>query len=79
MGVKRNERAWRTDVDEETLDAFASHIERIGLSQKLATERLMQFFNRQDPDVQALILQLLTPARSAELSRLILREMGRRK
>lgn len=77
--VNRRQRPWRTDVDEEVLERFVENIERLGITQKAATERLMRRFNAQDQDVQALWMQLLTPEREAALARIILREMARRK
>ncbi len=72
------QRQWRADVDEEVLDKFADTVQRIGQTQREATERLMRFFVACDPDVQAMMLETLTPARRAMLARAILREMAKR-
>ncbi len=70
-------RQWRNDIDEAVLDGFADVTERLGQTQREALERLMKFFIGCDPDVQTMMLQVLTPARRAKLARLILREMSK--
>jgi hypothetical protein len=77
--TKRDERPWRVDLSESILDGFQASVDRLGMTQKEATRRLLMWFATQDVDVQALIMQQLSPERTAELARIILRDMGKRK
>jgi hypothetical protein len=75
--VKSNQRQWRVDLDEDLVQSFTDALDRLGMTQKEGTKRLMQFYLRLDPDVQALVMQQLTPQRSAMLAKLILRQIGK--
>jgi hypothetical protein len=76
--VPKHQRQWRVDLDEDIVQGFTEALERLGMTQKEGTKRLIQFYLAQDPDVQAMVMQQLTPERTALLAKLILREMSRR-
>jgi hypothetical protein len=77
--VKERDQPWRVDIPQELHANFVNSLKRLGMSQREATIRLFRWYLAQDPDVQALVMQQLTPERTAALARLILREMGRKR
>src|SRR5438045_3142121 len=58
---------WRVNLDGQLHERFVEELDRLGLSQKAGTSRLITTFLAQDADVRAMMLQLLTPERSAML------------
>jgi hypothetical protein len=75
-GVKPHLKPWRTDIDGQLAKDYAAELKRLGMTQRAGTERLMRSFLGLDPDVRAMLLQILTPERTALLAKRILREMG---
>jgi hypothetical protein len=74
--VKPHLKPWRTDIDGKLAGDFAAELKRLGQTQRAGTERLMRTFLGLDPDVRAMMLQILTPDRTALLAKLILKELA---
>ncbi len=68
-------RQWRVNIDNELAEKFEAALNRLGMTNKAGTERLLAWYCSADPDVQALLMQVLTPQRARKLARMILREM----
>ncbi len=74
---KPNEEQFRVDIPTEVYQQFLKVVADRGMSQKGAAARLLASFLALDPDVQAMMLSQLTPARRAKLAKAILREMAK--
>jgi hypothetical protein len=65
-------------LPEDLLDRFTAEIEARGMTQREATLRVIRTFLSLPPDVRALMLGVLTPELTAKVSRMVLRELGRK-